>query len=298
MKKFDIYKIIYNKNNNELIEQINKKFKQNQPISKKQLTSLKIASATATRKKLIESRSQSQANPADYTGYDIVYFAVKNNMVLCKFCHSFYEEFNQMYLDQANTTESLKNKGIGTMAYTKVVEDISKVFNPSTICADAITKSGQRFLEKVGFLPNTNPDSKDSNAILYLDGQKPFLINLADLPKCRNMTLAPNVSLYTTMLAFGKVQQLYNIDEARIIFNMIHNRRTKTYHVQDVLRRSEPLKLQHLPTFDVEDFIIRPSADSLKPLKPILKQPLIEDDDIPQKTTPTHINQTNNLGKK
>ena len=230
--KYDIYKIIYSKDNNNLIEQINDCFKNNLALSAQQLKAIKIASSLASKAKLSECHNSNELNDENSFGYDVIYFAVNDeNKIISKFAHSYYKEFNQIYLDQADTFVDYANKGLGTKIYKKVIADIEKTFSPSTICADAISGSGKRFLEKVGFLPNTHPDSKDTNAIYYLKGKKMFLIELSDLPEIRNFSNAPNIELYNSILSYAKMQEYYSPKTAKEIFNKIYNSRQTDYKI-------------------------------------------------------------------
>lgn len=260
--QIEIYKIVYSKNNNKLIETILDAFEKNIDLTKEQIQALKVADKLSTLGKLNDCHNESELNAENLTGYDLIYFAVINNKVACKFCHSYYKVFNQIYLDQANTTPELCNKGLGTKVYLQIVEDIKKSFNPSTICADAISGSGKRFLGKVGFLPNTHPDSKDTNAIFYLSDKKPFLIDLSDLPPSRDMTMAPNVDRFNSILSFAKSQSFFNREQAKTVFYEIYNARQNGYKVSDMLNRTNPQN-NFFEMFSLEDLIV-PSKEGKK----------------------------------
>lgn len=263
--QIDIYKVIYSKNNNKLIESVTDAFENNKSLNKQQVQALKVASKVATLSKLNDCHNESELNAENLTGYDLIYVAVTNNKVACKFCHSYYKVFNQIYLDQANTNPELANKGLGTKVYKLVIDDIRKTFNPTTICADAISPSGKRMLEKVGFLPNTHPDSKDTNAILYLHDRKPFLINLTDLPSSRNMTMAPNVEKFNSIVSFASSQSFFNREQAKTVFYEIYNARQQGYKVSDMLNRSNPQN-NFFEIFSLDDLLI--------PSKPTKKAPM------------------------
>lgn len=263
--KIDIYKIIYSNNNNNLIQEISKAFDDNLELTGNQIQSLKIANKLATLSKLNDCHNLSELNAENLTGYDLIYIAVINNKIACKFCHSYYKVFNQIYLDQANTNPAQANKGLGTKVYMDILSDIKKVFKPSTICADAISPSGKRFLEKVGFFPNTHPDSKDTNAIYYLNERKPFLIDLNDLPTSRDMALAPNIEKFNSIVGFANSQSYFNREQAKEVFYQVYNARQKGYKVSDMLNRENPQN-NFFEMFSLEDLIV-PNKNIKKPSK-------------------------------
>lgn len=254
MEELVNYKVVYNQSNNKLIEQISKAFFDGVELSIDQIKALKIADALATLASLNACHNESELNEGNATGYDLVYFTLMGNQVACRFCHSYFKMFNQIYLDQADTHHAFANNGLGTRAYSMIIENIKKCFNPSTICADAISPSGKRFLEKVGFLPNTHPDSKDTNAIYYLHSRKKFLIRTSDLPQMRRMAMAPNLKKFETLLDIFAEQGIFDDVAAKNAFYKIYNDRQNGYRVADMLSRPD-LK-QHFVKFDWDDVLI------------------------------------------
>lgn len=190
----EVYKILFTPQNQNLILRANDLYFSQEELTKSFKLLLNIATTKATMK---EIKAMSATTLRD----QVIYLGVANNKIISTFTHLYDSVSKEIYLNESFTHESVRGQGYGTKIYKKIIEDIFLDPEIIDICATADTISGTKFLEKLGFMPNTRPDSYGGNSILYSPHKvvKPFKIRLEKLHEIcplRFINKAPNIDKF------------------------------------------------------------------------------------------------------
>ena len=196
--KLELYRVLYTDSNLNLIDEIYDHYFSQEPISGALKTRLTMATNNVSLEKIKEV---AETAPDEH----LMYVGVCNGKIVSTFTHMYKPVSKEIYLYECNTHESVQKKGYGTKFYSEIAQDIFATFGVFDICADAVSDSGRKLLEKLGFLPNTKPYSFGGNAILYsplIEHPKLYikLDTLMEVCPTRDFTNAPNVDLYNKVL--------------------------------------------------------------------------------------------------
>lgn len=194
--QFDIYKVEHNNLYNSfeldgsLMEKLRYSFLNTEKLSDKLLLAVKEANNRFDREnvdRILNCNSEVR----------IDYYCVKNNYIVSTFQHIYDAITKEMYLIVAITAKPLRKIGYGTLAYSKIIDDIFKVFAPDKILSTAVSTGGKKLLAKLGFMVSKRNFYKEQISVVLFNPNKTNRLErrkYKPLSKFLQKTLIPKVN--------------------------------------------------------------------------------------------------------
>lgn len=243
MKKdnFQVYKIIFTPENENLISRVYEAYNSQIELTNSLKTILEISTKNFSYDKVKQISNETNGN-------HFICVCVFNNKIVSTFTHIFDFASNEIYLNEALTHKSFQGKGFGTMFYKQIIADFFKKANIKDICATAKTDAGRKFLQNLGFMPNSNPLSYGGNSILYSPNNRSYKFKLRietlnELCPERKFDNAPNVDIYNTEISKAILNGTYNEHQMVELFKraqMVYRKRRTTRTLKKVVPCTKP----------------------------------------------------------